>query len=118
MNAMKLFVICAFGVAVTTGCASSSKSPAVAAAQKGVQTGKVTAIESVAVVDQSVATTSSGSSAVVTTASGGPEAVTVLFADGSQQRYIVERPTTTFKVGAPINVITNGDRITLVSPQQ
>ncbi|KIF81018.1 hypothetical protein [Noviherbaspirillum autotrophicum] len=117
MNSMKLFVICAFGVVITTGCASSSKSPAVAAAQPGVQSGKVTAVESVAVVDQSVATTSSGSSAVVTTASGGPEALTVLFADGSQQRYIIERPTTAFKVGEPVNVITNGERITIVAPK-
>lgn len=119
MNSIKLIAICVVGAALATGCASSSRpssSQAVASAQRTIQSGKVTAVEAVAVVDQSAVTTSSGGSAVVTTATaGGPEALTVTFADGSQGRYIIEHPKAAYTVGQPVRVITDGDRITILS---
>lgn len=117
MNPGKLLAICVLGAAaaITAGCASSPASPSVAAAQRNIQSGKVTAVETVAVVEQSAATSSSGSSAVVTTAaSGGPIAVTVQFGDGSERRYIIEHPSAAYTIGQPVNVITNGDNITIV----
>lgn len=120
---VKLLAMCALGAAVvvTTGCASSRSAPStpaapVASAQRTIQSGKVSAVETVAVVDQSAVTPSSGGSTVVTTASGGPTALTVQFADGSEGKYIIDHPSKLYPVGAPVQVITEGDRITIVSP--
>ena len=113
-GAIKSLVICAFGVAVMTGCASSQRSSTVASAQENVRSGKVTAVENVAVVDQTTTGSTSGGSTVVTTASGGPSAITVQFNDGTESKYIVERPIATHKVGEPVSVITDGDRVTIV----
>lgn len=113
-DAMKSLVICALGVALLGGCASSPSSSSVASAQRNVRSGKVAAVERTAIVDETVVGSSSGSSAVVTTASGGPSVVTVLFNDGAQGRYIIERPGATHRVGEPVYVITDGDRITMV----
>lgn len=109
---IKSLAICSLGVALITGCASSPSSSAsqtrASATQSGHKTGKVTAVETVAVVDQALVGTSSGNSAVVTTATGGPAAITVLFNDGTEGRYVIERPTMQHKVGETVHVITNG----------
>lgn len=118
--AIKSLVTCVFGAAMIAGCASSppsqssASSPAVASAQRSVETGKVTAVENTAVVDQSVVGTSSGGGAVVTTASGGPSVITVQFNDGKQGRYIIDRPAAPHAVGESVYVITDGDQTTIV----
>jgi Tfp pilus assembly protein PilX len=112
--AVKSFFVCAFGAAMLAGCASSPPAQSAASTQGNVQSGKVTAVETVAVVDQSVVGSSSGGSAVVTTASGGPSVITVQFNDGKEGRYIIERPTGTHAVGEQVYVITDGDRTTIV----
>jgi hypothetical protein len=112
--AIRAVIICVFGAAAIAGCASQPSSPSVASAQKGVHSGKVAAVENTAVVDQAVVGNSSGSSTVVTAASGGPSLVTVRFNDGEQGRYVLEHPTATYRVGQPVYVITDGDRITIM----
>jgi hypothetical protein len=114
-RAIKSLVICAIGAAVIAGCASSPSSPAVAFTQGNVQSGKVVAVETTAVVNQTAMDSSSGSSGVATTASGGPPIVTVLFNDGTQGRYIIERPAAAHTVGEPVYVITDRDRTTMMS---
>lgn len=114
-GAIKSLVICAFGVAMMAGCASSQRSAPVASVQENVRSGKITAVENVAVVDQTTTGASSGGSTVVTTASGGPSAVTVQFNDGTESKYIIERPMAPHKVGEAVSVITNGDAVTIVS---
>jgi hypothetical protein len=52
---------------------------------------------------------------VVTSASGGPSLITVQFDDGTQGRYVIDHPTSVHKVGEPVNVITDGDRITITT---
>jgi hypothetical protein len=117
VNSIKLLAICVFGAAAVAGCASSSPTPAVASAQRNVQSGKVIAFETSAIVNQSAVSPSSGSSTVVTTASSsGPSSVTVLLADGTQQKYIVENPSTTYTVGEPVYVITRDDS-TIIAPR-
>jgi hypothetical protein len=114
-QAIKSLVICAFGIAAIAGCASSPPSSATASAQGNAQRGKVTAVETVAVVDQALVGSSSGGSAVVTKASsGGPSVITVQFNDGRQGRYIIEQPTMAHTVGESVYVITDGDRITIL----
>ena len=113
-KAIKSLVICAVGAATIAGCASSPPSQAVASSQGNAQRGKVTAIETVAVVDQTLAGSSSGGSTVVTTASGGPSVITVQFNDGSQGKYIIERPMAKHAVGESVYVITDKDSITIV----
>lgn len=122
LGIIKLFAIGALGTAVLAGCASSSPTPSSsvassASSQSGVKTGKVTAVETVAVVDQALVGTSSGNSAVVTTASGGPQALTVQFNDGSEGRYVIERPNVTHTVGETVHVITDSNRIGIIRPQ-
>jgi hypothetical protein len=115
---MKLLAVCVLGTAALAGCASSSPTatPAVASEQRNVQSGKVIAFETSAIVNQAVLSPSSGSSTVVTTASsGGPSVVTVLMADGTQQKYVVENSSTMYKIGEPVYVITKGDS-TIISP--
>lgn len=110
MNSIKLLAVCLLGAAAVAGCASSSPTSAVALEQRNVQSGKVIAIETSAIVNQSAVNPSSGSSTVVTTASsGGPSTVTVLLADGTQQKYIVENPSASYTVGEPVYVITRGE---------
>lgn len=121
LGIIKLFAIGALGTAVLAGCGSSPKassSPVAAttSSQSGLKTGKVTAVETVAVVDQALVGTSSGNSAVVTTASGGPQALTVQFNDGSEGRYVIERPSVTHTVGETVHVITDGNRIGIMRP--
>jgi hypothetical protein len=111
-RAIKSLVICAVGATVIAGCASS---PPVAFTQGNVQSGKVVAVETTAAVNQTAVGSSSGSSGMATTASGGPPIVTVLFNDGTQGRYIIERPAAAHTAGEPVYVITDRDRITMVS---
>ncbi|WP_194724936.1 hypothetical protein [Noviherbaspirillum malthae] len=114
LGIIKPLAICALGTAVLAGCASSSPTSSTAttaaSSQSGLKTGKVTAVETVAVVDQALVGSSSGNSAVVTTASGGPQALTVQFNDGSEGRFIIDRPTTQHTVGESVYVITDGNR--------
>lgn len=114
LGMIKSLAICAFAGIAVAGCASSPSSSSTvtsaASAQGGLKSGKVTAVETVAVVDQALVGTSSGNSAVVTTASGGPQAITVLFNDGSEGRYVIERPSVAHRVGETVYVITDGDR--------
>lgn len=115
-GAVKSLVICAMGVAVIAGCASSSPSQKMASLPSNVQSGKVTAVETVAVVDQTATGSSSGSGAIVTTsASSGPSGITVQFNDGSEHKYVIERPVGTHAVGEPVYVITDGDRTTILA---
>jgi hypothetical protein len=111
-RAIKSLVICAVGATVIAGCALS---PPVAFTQGNVQSGKVVAVETTAAVNQTAVGSSSGSSGMATTASGGPPIVTVLFNDGTQGRYIIERPAAAHTAGEPVYVITDRDRITMVS---
>jgi hypothetical protein len=111
-RAIKSLVICAVGATVIAGCASS---PPVAFTQGNVQSGKVVAVETTAAVNPTAVGSSSGSSGMATTASGGPPIVTVLFNDGTQGRYIIERPAAAHTAGEPVYVITDRDRITMVS---
>ena len=113
-KAIKSLAICVLGVATIAGCASSPPSQTVASSQGNAQRGKVTAVETVAVIDQSLAASSSGSSTVVTTASGGPSVITVQFNDGSQGKYLIERPMATHKVGESVYVVSDKDSITIV----
>ena len=123
-TAMKSFLIYAFGAAALAGCASSPSSPSsssMASTPQGVQTGKVAAVESVAVVDQTTVGSSSGSGGTptVTTVSGGPSAITVRFDDGKESKYVIENPQKTYNVGDPVYVITHEDRTAIMSvPQQ
>jgi len=114
LGIIKPLAICVLGTAVLAGCASSSPTSSTAttaaSSQSGLKTGKVTAVETVAVVDQALVGGSSGNSAVVTTASGGPQALTVQFNDGSEGRFIIDRPTTQHTVGESVYVITDGNR--------
>lgn len=116
-GAIKSAAICVLGGALIAGCASSpsASSSKVASTQKNVMSGKIAAVETTAVVDQTTVGSSSGSGAVVTSASGGPSLITVQFDDGTQGRYVIERPTSVHKVGEPVNVIADGDRITITS---
>jgi hypothetical protein len=111
-RAIKSLVICAVGATVIAGCALS---PPVAFTQGNVQSGKVVAVETTAAVNQTAVGSSSGSSGMATTASGGPPIVTVLFNDGTQGRYIIERPAAAHTVGEPVYVITDRDRTTMMS---
>jgi hypothetical protein len=111
-RAIKSLVICAVGATVIAGCALS---PPVAFTQGNVQSGKVVAVETTAAVNPTAVGSSSGSSGMATTASGGPPIVTVLFNDGTQGRYIIERPAAAHTAGEPVYVITDRDRITMVS---
>jgi len=116
LGIIKAASICIFGTAVIAGCASSPSSPSspsVASAssnQSGVRSGKITAVETVAVVDQALVGNSSGSSTVVTAASGGPTPLTVQFNDGSEGRYIIDNPSVTHVVGETVYVTTDGER--------
>lgn len=114
LGIIKPLAICAFGTALLAGCASSSPTSSTAttaaSSQGGLKTGKVTAVETVAVVDQTLVGSSSGNSAVVTTASGGPQALTVQFNDGTESRFVVERPAVPHTVGETVYVITDRDR--------
>lgn len=112
--AVKSLFVCVLGAAMIAGCASSPSSQSAASLPGNVQIGKVTAVETVAVVDQSMVGTSSGGSAVVTTASGGPSVITVQFNDGKQGKYAIERPAGTHVVGEQVYVITDGDHTTIV----
>lgn len=123
--AMKSFLICAFGAAALAGCASSPSSPssssAAASAQKGVQSGKVAAVEDVAIVDKTTVGSTSGSSTTVTTVKtirGGPSAITVRFDDGKERQYVIENPQTTHNVGDPVYVITHGDSTAIMPVPQ
>lgn len=113
---IKSLVICAFGVAMIAGCASSPSSSAMASSQGNVQNGKVTAVEGVAVVEQAVVPTSSGGSALVTAASSAaPKAITVLFNDGTEGRYVIQQSAGDFTVGQPVSVVRNGDNFLIKS---
>lgn len=117
--AMKSFVICALGAAALAGCASSPSSPSspsMASTPQGVQTGKVAAVESVAVIDQATVGSSSGSggTTTVTTVSGGPSAITVRFDDGKESKYLIENPQTSHNVGDLVYVITDRDRTAIM----
>ncbi|WP_136416435.1 hypothetical protein [Herbaspirillum sp. ST 5-3] len=114
-GAIKSAVICVLGGALIAGCASSPSSSTVASTQKNISSGKIAAVETTAVVDQTTVGSSSGSGAVVTSASGGPSLITVQFDDGTQGRYVIDHPTSVHKVGEPVNVITDGDRITITT---
>ena len=120
---MKSFLICALGAAALAGCASSpSSSSAAASTQKGVQSGKVAAVDDVAIVDKTTVGSTSGSSTTVTTVKtirGGPSAITVRFDDGKESKYVIENPQKTYNVGDPVYVITHEDRTAIMSvPQQ
>lgn len=106
---IKSLVICVAGAAAIAGCASSPSSQKTASNQDNIQRGKVTAVESVAVVQQAAVPTSSGSSAVVTAASGVPVVITVQFNDGSQSKYAIEQSASEFAVGQPVAVVKQGD---------
>jgi outer membrane lipoprotein SlyB len=117
--AMKSFLIGALGIAALAGCASSPSSPSspsMASTPKGVQSGKVAAVENVAIVDQATVGSSSGSggTTTVTTVSGGPSAITVRFDDGKESKYVIENPKTSHNVGDPVYVITDGDRTAIM----
>jgi hypothetical protein len=112
---IKSLVICAFGLTVIAGCASSPSSQAVASNQGNVRSGKVTAVEKVAVVDQAVVPTSSGSSAVVTAASSAPTAISVLFNDGSEGTYVIRQSVADFTLGQPVSVVQTGDGLLIKS---
>lgn len=120
-TAIKSLVICAFGVAAIAGCASSPSSPstpAVASTQEGVRSGKVAAVESVALVDQAKIGSTSGSSTTVTKVTkirGGPSLITVSFDDGKQDRFVIENSDTTYEVGDPVYVITDRDRTAIMA---
>ncbi len=120
-TAIKSLIICAFGVAAITGCASSPSSPsapAVASTQEGVRSGKVAAVESVALVDKTTIGSSSGSSTTTTTIKeirGGPSLITVSFDDGKQDRFVIENPDATYAVGDPVYVITDRDRTAIMA---
>jgi hypothetical protein len=116
--AIKSLLICALGAAVIAGCASPQHSPQAQASARGqVQSGKIVAIEIPgAVVDPSVAS-SSGDSASGTVASSAPAVITVLFEDGTQGMYgMQQQPAAGFGVGDPVQIITDGSGITIVSP--
>ncbi|RJF96501.1 hypothetical protein D3870_18785 [Noviherbaspirillum cavernae] len=76
----------------------------------------MSAIENVAVINQSAVTSSSGSSAVVTTASSAPPIITVQFADGTQGRYAIKQAAGPFTVGQPVSLIPDGNGFTIMSP--
>jgi hypothetical protein len=113
---IKSLAACAFGAAVIAGCASSPSTSKVASEQGNVKSGKVTAVEGVAVVEQAAVPTGSGSSAVLTTASGVPTVITVAFNDGSQGRYALEQSTAAFTIGEPVSVVKIGDRFIIKTP--
>jgi hypothetical protein len=115
---IKSLVICTLGTALIAGCASFQSSPSVASDQSSAQLGKVAAVETVAVIDQSTLETSSGSSATVTTVSGGPDIVTVLFSDGTEGRYAIKEQAAPFQIGQPVAVVKSGDGFTMLSPQE
>lgn len=120
-GAIKTLVICTFGAAVITGCASSHTSPSpsvpsFASSQSGgAQRGQIAAVEIASAVDQTTRGTSSGSS-TVTSASGGPEIITVNFADGSEGRYQITEQAAPLKVGQPVSVVRTGNGFTIFSP--
>jgi hypothetical protein len=114
---IKSLIACTLMSALVVGCASPSSSPAVASSQRNVQSGKVVGVKSTAASDQSAGVSSSGGSSGGGTAAGGaPTILSVLFADGTQGTYAIERPTEAYVVGAPVQVITDGESITIVSP--
>ena len=112
--AIKSLVTCALGVAVMAGCAAPA-SPPPSASKANVQMGKVASVEASSAAGQSTMSSGSGGSATGTTASGGPTILNVVFADGTQGRYSIEKPTKSFAVGEPIQIITDSDRITITS---
>jgi ribosomal protein L21E len=114
---IKSLFICVVGAAVIAGCASPRHSPqAQASAQGQVQSGKIVAIEIPGAVDPSMAS-SSGGGASGTVASSTPAVITVLFEDGTQSMYGMEQqPAAQFGVGDPVQIITDGSGITIVSP--
>jgi hypothetical protein len=110
----KSLIACTLVTALMMGCASSPSSPSLASTQRNVQNGKIAGVKSASVIDPSAAASSSGASG--TMAGGEATILTVLFADGTQGMYSITQPSKTYVVGAPVQVITDGENITIVSP--
>jgi hypothetical protein len=112
--AIKSFLTCALGVAVMAGCAAPASPPA-SASRANVQMGKVASVEAASAAGQPAMSSGAGGGAAGTAASSGPTILNVVFADGTQGRYSIEKPTKSFAVGEPIQVITDSNRITITS---
>jgi hypothetical protein len=116
--AIKSLVTCVLGAAILAGCGSPPAAPVAASTPGNMQRGKVIVVETVAASGQPMSVPrsgpSSGESAGGTTASSTPTVVTVQFADGTQNRYMVEQPRAAIAVGDPVNIITDGDRVTMM----
>lgn len=113
---IKSLVIGAIGAAMLTGCASSPSSQAGTSNQANIRSGTVSAIESIAVVEQAVVPTSSGSSAVVTAASSAPKTIAILFNDGTEGRYVVQDAVGDFTLGQPVSVVQTNNGLLIKSP--
>lgn len=113
---IKSLVISAVGVAVLAGCASSPSSQTMSSDQANVRSGKVAAIESIAVVEQAVVPTSSGSGAVVTAASSAPKTIAILFNDGTEGRYVIQQSVGDFMLGQPVSVVQTNNGLLIKSP--
>jgi hypothetical protein len=110
--AIKSLVICTLGAALLAACGSPQPTQVASSKPSNIVPGKLIAVEAAS--GQSTAPSSSGSSAGAT-ASNAPVLVTVQYADGTQGRFMVEQQKTTFKVGDPVGVIVDGDRVTMIA---